>query len=215
MTSLLVSTLLTLVVAHGQPATMTSPNVAHRQSATSVSPHDDTQSRGDSGLVWDRHLAGPNRQVGSLSHKEPCTAASASLASALASRQASQPATSPSVRFAAVDVYVDSGVTPLAAYQLEITAVQGDVKIVGIEGGEHAAFKIPPYYDPAAMMNHRVILAAFNTGSELPAGKSRVARVHVQVSGDVTPQYACKLVLAAASDGQRMAATASVEGVRE
>jgi hypothetical protein len=42
-------------------------------------------------------------------------------------------------RFRAVDIFVDSTNKPLAAYQLEFTASAG-AKIVGIEGGEHAAF---------------------------------------------------------------------------
>jgi hypothetical protein len=121
------------------------------------------------------------------------------------------PATSPSVRFAAVDVYVDSGHQPLAAYQCELNAVRGGIKIVGIEGGEPAAFAEPPYYDPAAMMNDRVILAAFNTGKQLPTGKSRIARVHVQISGDAEPQYELKLEAAASSDGQRISATVSTQ----
>jgi len=123
-----------------------------------------------------------------------------------------QPALEPSsVRFTAIDVHVDSGAQPLAAYQLEFTAIRGDVKLVGIEGGEHAAFASPPYYDPAALMNHRVILAAFNTGHDLPTGKSRVARLHVQISGDATPEYQIKLTVAASPDGEPVTATASVD----
>lgn len=116
----------------------------------------------------------------------------------------SQSATAPSVRFATVDIYVDSGDQPLAAYQCELTAEQNGVKIVGIEGGEHAAFRDPPYYDPAALMNRRVILAAFNTGADLPKGKSRVARVHVRIAGDAEPQYELTLIAAGAPDGRRI-----------
>lgn len=128
-----------------------------------------------------------------------------------ATRPASEPAVAAGVRFAATDIYVDSGVTPLAAWQCEFKAVAGDVKIVGIEGGEHAAFQTPPYYDPAAMMNNRVILAAFNTGAALPTGKSRVARVHVRIAGDVTPRYELTLTAAASTEGQRFAARAWTE----
>ena len=55
------------------------------------------------------------------------------------------------VRFAPVDVYLDSGSRPLAAYQFELKVTQGKVKIVGVEGGEHEAFREAPYYDPAAL----------------------------------------------------------------
>ncbi len=95
-------------------------------------------------------------------------------------------------RFTTVDIYLDSGDMPLAAYQLQFKATEGEVKIVGIEGGEHDAFSEPPYYDPEAIQRERVIIAAFNTSdaSQLPAGRTRVATIHL--TGDrrnVQPQY--------------------------
>ncbi|HUW55956.1 MAG TPA: hypothetical protein VMZ92_04925 [Planctomycetota bacterium] len=114
------------------------------------------------------------------------------------------------VRFAAVNVYLDSGEESLAAYQLELAAEVGDVKIVGIEGGEHAAFKEPPYYDPSAISRDKVILAAFTTGEQLPKGKTRIARIHVQISGDAPPQYAVKLNVAASTEGRKISAKVSV-----
>lgn len=118
-----------------------------------------------------------------------------------ATSEASGPTVQPAVRFATVSVIVDSGATPLAAYQFELAAEVGQVKIVGIEGGEHAAFAAPPYYDPAAMMNNRVIIAAFSTGRDLPKGKTRVATVHVQITGDTGPRYAAKLIVAGSDNG--------------
>jgi len=56
-----------------------------------------------------------------------------------------------SVRFATVDIRIDPKNHPLAAYQLEVTADSPNVKLAGVEGGEHAAFREPPYYDPAAL----------------------------------------------------------------
>src|SRR5512140_2968924 len=88
---------------------------------------------------------------------------------------AQQPATEEGrSRFGAVDIYVDSGSTPLAAYQLEFTATNGVAKIVGIEGGEHTAFRQPPFYDPKAIQHERVILAGFSTADAagLPIGKT-------------------------------------------
>ena len=116
------------------------------------------------------------------------------------------------VRFAAVEVFIDSGEQALAAWQFELAAERGDVKIVGIEGGEHPAFKSPPYYDPAAMQHDRVILAAFNTGSaeNLPKGKTRIARIHVQIAGGVPPEYAIRLETAGGPDGGRIQATVSL-----
>ena len=117
------------------------------------------------------------------------------------------------VRFQSVDLFVDSGNRPLAAYQLEFRATNGGVKIVGIEGGEHPAFVRPPVYDPRAMQGERVILAAFNTAREagLPKGKTRVATVHVQVSGDAKPEYAVILTAAAAEGGGRIQAQISLK----
>src|SRR5690349_6090513 len=40
-------------------------------------------------------------------------------------------------RFCAVDIFIDSGSTPLAAYQVRFAVTNGLAKIVGIEGGEH------------------------------------------------------------------------------
>ena len=110
------------------------------------------------------------------------------------------------VRFTTVDIVLNAGDTPLAAYQLDFRTAVGAVKIVGIEGGEHPAFSEPPYYDPKAIQQERVILASFNTAdaSELPTGKTRVATIHLQVSGDTPPQYTIDLAVAADADGKRI-----------
>lgn len=123
------------------------------------------------------------------------------------------PAGVATVRFQSVDLFVDSGARPLAAYQLEFWATNSGVKIVGIEGGEHAAFAKPPVYDPKAMQHERVILAAFNTAREvgLPQGKTRVATVHVQVSGDAKPEYVVTLTTAGTEGGGRIQAQASAK----
>ena len=106
------------------------------------------------------------------------------------------------VRFAAVDVMLDTADVPLAAYQVEVTATAGDVTLAGIEGGEHAAFREPPYYDPKALGQNRIILGAFNTGSDLPTGRTRVARLMVRVTGDAAPTYEATVQAAAAPDGK-------------
>lgn len=121
-----------------------------------------------------------------------------------------QPETQAPVRFEAVDVYMDSGEVPLAAYQFELASETGEIKIVGIEGGEHSAFKEPPYYDPAALSNDRIIVAAFNTGQNLPSGKTRVATVHLQISGETEPELVVKLEVAATKDGKQTSATATL-----
>ncbi|SRR5258706_9353700 len=117
------------------------------------------------------------------------------------------------IRFRALDLFVDSGSSPLAAYQLECFATNGVVSITGIEGGEHPAFSPAPYYDPKAMQHERVIIAAFNTGApdRLPAGKSRVATVHVAISGPGEPKFTVRLVTTAKSDGTIIPAIATIQ----
>jgi hypothetical protein len=107
-------------------------------------------------------------------------------------------------RFGAFDLFVDSGDRALAAYQIEFIATSGDVKIAGIEGGEHAAFHQPPYYDPRAIQHERAILAGFNMASsdKLPRGRTRVATIHVRIGNEREPKFELKLHTAATSDGQ-------------
>ena len=116
------------------------------------------------------------------------------------------------VRFSYLDVYLDAGAKPLAAYQVELTSTAGHVLLTALEGGEHAAFKDAPYYDPAALhgANSRVIVAAFNTGGNLPSGRTRVARLHLQVTGPAEPAWATKLQVAASSDGKPIEAKLTV-----
>ena len=114
-------------------------------------------------------------------------------------------------RFCTIDIFVDSRSTPLAAYQVEFSATNGVVRIVGIEGGESEAFRQPPVYDPKAMQKDRVIIASFSTAAAttLPKGRIRVATIHVQASGDQVPQFEIKLQTAGDSRGHKISATAT------
>ena len=114
------------------------------------------------------------------------------------------------VRFEAIDVFVDSRDQPLAAWQLELSCTDGGVLISGIEGGEHPAFREPPYYDPRAVNNNRVILGAFSTQDSLPKGRSRVARVHVQVTGPGDRVWQTQLTTAADHEGQTIDAEMTI-----
>ena len=109
--------------------------------------------------------------------------------------------------FRPVAVYLDSGDQPLAAYQVEII-VRG-AEIVGVEGGEHPAFQDAPYYDPAALQGGRIIIAAFNTGSDLPHGKTRVATLHMRETA-AAPDYEITLIAAASTGGTRITPTVSL-----
>ena len=117
----------------------------------------------------------------------------------------------PKVRFAPLHIYLDSGNQPLAAFQFELKAAAGQIEIVGVEGGQHKAFKEAPYYDPAALANDRIIIAAFNTGRELPKGRTRIATIHLQIIGDAEPDYELKLTVAADADAKEIPAKISFE----
>lgn len=121
------------------------------------------------------------------------------------------PSVQPAVRFAPLHIYLDSGDKPLAAFQFELKAVAGQIKIVGVESGEHTAFKEPPYYDPAALANDRIIIAAFNTGSDLPTGRTRITTIHLQIIGDIEPEYELDLTVTADADGDRTPAKITFE----
>lgn len=116
-------------------------------------------------------------------------------------------------RFTVVDVMVDSGAERLAAYQVELSATNGAVKIVGIEGGEQTAFIKPPYYDPAAMQQERVVLGAFSTATteQLPRGVVRVASVHCMMAGDAKPTFTARVAAAATSGGRPISVQINVK----
>jgi len=115
------------------------------------------------------------------------------------------------VRFAPVHIYLDPGGKPLAAYQFELRATSGQIKIVGVEGGDHPAFKDAPYYDPAALQNKRIIIAAFNTGADLPTTKTRIATIHLQITGDAEPKYEVSLTTAADANGEKLPVKITLE----
>jgi len=115
------------------------------------------------------------------------------------------------VRFAPLHIYIDSGNKSLAAYQFELKAVAGQIKIVGVEGGRHEAFKEAPYYDPAALAKDRIIIAAFSTGSDLPKGRTRIATIHLQIIGETEPQYELKLTVAGDADAKEIPAEITFE----
>ena len=116
----------------------------------------------------------------------------------------------PRVRFAPLHIYLET-CNLLAAYQFELKATTGHVKIVGVEGGQHEAFKEAPYYDPAALANDRIIIAAFSTGRDLPTDRTRIATIHLQIIGDAEPQYELKLIVAADADGKEIPAEITFE----
>ena len=117
------------------------------------------------------------------------------------------------VRFVPVEVIIDTGDRPLAAYQLTMHATRGDVRIVGIEGGDPGSvFTDPPYYDPRAMQLDHVIIADFSVApaGDLPRGRIRVATIHVRVVGAEAPAFQAELTAAADDTGAPVDATTSL-----
>lgn len=119
-------------------------------------------------------------------------------------------------RFVTCDVYVDSGLARLAAWQVDVrgTVAGGKVELVGVEGGAPGPFAEPAYHDPEALMRDHVVLAAFSTAKAqtLPVGSSRVARLHLRVvgvggAGERKPVFTCKVVAAADAAGTRIDAS--------
>ncbi|MDB5294751.1 MAG: hypothetical protein JWO31_734 [Phycisphaerales bacterium] len=131
-------------------------------------------------------------------------AAASSPAAAPADAIGAAAAAAGGIRFAAVDVFVDPGDRPLAAYQFTLRAVGGTALLVGLEGGDAPAFAAPPYYDPAALVGEQVVVAALSTADDLPRGRTRVARLHVQVTGPTDPRYEVALHVAAGPDGRAL-----------
>jgi hypothetical protein len=120
------------------------------------------------------------------------------------------PAAEP-IRFLAMDLIIDPKGQPLAAYQVEIQAEPG-VKIVGVEGGEHAEFRKAPYYDPKGIQTERLIVAAFSTAEAeaLPKAATRVLTLHLQTTISGTPKLETSLKVAAKPNGQKIKAETSL-----
>jgi hypothetical protein len=117
-------------------------------------------------------------------------------------------------RFVAVHVFLDPGERSLASFQLELGDESGTATIVGIEGGDHPAFREPPFYDPAALGAGRIVIAAFSTAAELPRHKTRVASLHLLVSGADVPDLVSRLEIATDPLGREIPVIIELEGVR-
>ncbi len=115
------------------------------------------------------------------------------------------------VSFLPVRIWIDPHGKPLACYQVEIVATAGDVKLVGVEGGDSDAFNKAPYYDPRALLQgNRIILGAYSLADNLPAQRTRVATLMVRVAGTVEPQFSATLSAAATNDATRIPADVSM-----
>lgn len=133
------------------------------------------------------------------------TALALAMLAATTDARAEEPA-----RFQPVDIVVDVGNRSLGAYQIEIVIKSGDASIVGVEGGEPAAFESAPYYDPKALAGGRIIIAAYSTDDALPSGRIHVATLHLRVVG-AAPVYQATALAAADGEGQPLSISAEVQ----
>jgi hypothetical protein len=109
------------------------------------------------------------------------------------------------VRFAAVDIYLDSA-EPVAAWQFELSNRTDGMKIVGVEQGDSPAYARAPYYDREAVRlgeADRIIVADYSLADvvELPSGRVRVATVHLMLNSDDDADFDLFLVTATTYDG--------------
>ena len=117
-------------------------------------------------------------------------------------------------RFRAVEIYLES-IDPIAAWQFELTDLQGQMSIVGVENGESPAFADAPYYDREAVRQgsaDRIVVADFSLAKEtdLPRGRIRLATLHVMMTEPDTTGLSLKLIAATNSSGQAVAARISL-----
>jgi len=107
----------------------------------------------------------------------------------------------PALHFDAYDVYIDTGAEELGAYQVELQAFEGVVRLTGVEGGDHAAFRAQPFYDPEALLTGRVIIGDFSVEPSLPVGLNRVATIRVQAGGPGEVEWSTSGLVAGDREG--------------
>ena len=134
---------------------------------------------------------------------------------AVQSQLTAPPDQQPWPRFAAVDVFVNSGDQPLAAFQFELRAKSGLITVVGVEEGEHDALQGDCFYFDRPVIglgqSNRVIVGAFTTAQAdaLARGKQCVATIHVMIDSADQPVYDVQLEAAATNDGRSIPAELS------
>jgi hypothetical protein len=89
------------------------------------------------------------------------------------------------------------------------------MKVVGVEQGESPAFERVPYYDREAVRRgaaDRIIVADYSLADadKLPRGKSRIATIHLMLSGESDADFNLQLVTATTYDGEAMDARISL-----
>lgn len=119
------------------------------------------------------------------------------------------------MRFQTIDIYVES-TEPLAAWQFELTETTGAMTVVGVENGDSEAYRRAPIYDLDAVDTgraDRIIVADYSLSDRraLPTGRTRIATVHVRLSGNAAPDFALNLMAAGNAAGEPIRAVATLE----
>ena len=91
-------------------------------------------------------------------------------------------------RFVPIEVYLDSPL-PVAAWQFEVSARNGEMKLVGIEGGSSEHFRGAPFYDREILrgsQTDKILVADYSLADEalLPIGRFRIATLHLMLHGE-------------------------------
>jgi hypothetical protein len=114
--------------------------------------------------------------------------------------------------FAVFDVFVDSGAEHLAAYQLKISDDKAAIKILSVEGGDHASFAQAPKFDEKAIQRDVIKIAAFSLDprEKLPSGRVRVASLHVEIGPGLAPDWKAVVEAAGGVGGTKISAAVSI-----
>ena len=109
--------------------------------------------------------------------------------------------------FGTIVLTIDTAGQELAGWQLRADFGESDARIVGIEGGENAAFSDAPHYDPRALNGGEIVLAALSSHQELPTGPTIVAVIHVEHDRSGLPPLEVSELIAVGADGNETPAT--------
>jgi hypothetical protein len=114
--------------------------------------------------------------------------------------------------FAVFDVFLDTNGEPLAAYQLKVSDKNAAVKIISVEGGEHASFAAAPKFDAKAIQRDVIKLAAISldASEKLPTSRVRIASLHVEIGPGLSPDWAEIVERAGRAGGEKIEATISI-----
>jgi hypothetical protein len=116
--------------------------------------------------------------------------------------------------FSQYDIYIDSGKSKLAAWEMEIYYDPKECSIVGIEGGNTKAFPAnrPPFYDPKGMKTGKIIIANFCADKKLlKSGNILAATLHLHIKGEKAPELIGKLIAACDENGKKINVKIKIE----